>query len=122
MELGVFDEVLCGIKSSPVVGGGLAELDEHRQRGHLGAVALGAAVREADGRECGFNRVRGSQVLLVFGGEFVKRVQLIAVFLEAGRALSNFVPSVSRKLSNTLIASARFRAIQISCSLASLHP
>ena len=63
LELGVFgdfDEVHCGVEGSPVVTGGLGELEEHRQRGLACAVAFGTAVTQADGREGGFDRVRGS--------------------------------------------------------------
>ena len=47
VELGVFgdfDEVPCGVECSPVVGGGLGEFEELRQRGMACAVAFGAAL------------------------------------------------------------------------------
>ena len=60
-------------------GGGLGEFEEHGQRGLPGAVAFGATVTQADGREGGFNRVRGSHMLPVFGGEVVEGQEHVAV-------------------------------------------
>ena len=62
---------------------GSGEFEEHGQRGLPGAVAFGATVTQADGGEGRFDRVRGSHMLPVFGGEVVEGHEYVAVFLQA---------------------------------------
>ena len=51
---------------------GSGEFDEHDQLGLPDAVAFGETVTQADGGEGRFERIRGSYVLPVFGGEVVE--------------------------------------------------
>ena len=62
---------------------GSGEFEEHGQRGLSRAVAFGATVTQADRGEGRFNRVRGSHMLPVFGGEVVVGQEHVAVFLQA---------------------------------------
>ena len=62
---------------------GSGEFEEYGQRGLPGAVAFGVTMTQADGRESRFNRVRGSHMLPMFGGEVVEGQEHFAVLLQA---------------------------------------
>lgn len=87
---GDFDQHLGSVEGSPILRGGLGELEEHDQRGLPRVVALRAAVTQANGRERRFDWVRGSQVSPVFGGEVVEGQEFVAVLLQTNGRLGIF--------------------------------
>ena len=61
-------EALRAVEQAPSLGGGLHELDDHRQTRRAAAAALGPAMPQSHRRERALNRVDRSQMLPVLGG------------------------------------------------------
>ena len=74
---------LAAVEESPFLGGGLHQLEDHREASGARAVALGAAMPQADGGERAFDRVGGSQVDPVLGREVVEGEQHVAILRQA---------------------------------------
>ncbi len=66
-------DLVVAAEPSPPLGGGLGELEHHRQAGPTGSAPLGFAVPEADGGEGRLDWVGCPQVLPMFCGEGVER-------------------------------------------------
>ena len=86
-ELCSFDDLqdeLMLVEPSPMLLRSLGELEDHRQGSSAGAAALGSFRAVSNGRESRFDRVGGSDVDPVVGGEIVEGKQYIFVIAQAG--------------------------------------
>ena len=86
-ELCSFDDLqdeLMLVEPSPMLLRGLGEFEDHRQGSSAGAAALGSFRAVSNGREGRFDRVGGSDVDPVLGGEVVEGEQYIFVIAQAG--------------------------------------
>ena len=77
------DELML-VESSPMLLRGLGEFEDHRQRCSSGAAALGSFRAVSNGGEGQFDRVGGSDMNPMLGGEVVEGKQYIFVIAQAG--------------------------------------
>ncbi len=99
----------------PAFLGGGQQLVGHRERGGLGAGALGHPGPEPDGRERALDRVGCPQVLPVLSGEVVERGQLAA---NPGRA-SRAPWGTWRRIPHGRRSSARLASVRVGASMIS---
>ena len=77
------DELML-VESSPVFLRRIGKFENHRQSSSTGTAAFGSLRAVADGRESRFDRVGGSDVDPVLGGEVVEGEQHIFVIAQTG--------------------------------------
>ena len=92
-ELG---QLVVAIEPAPAFLCGIDELEDHRERRPVREAALGADRAVAHGGKGALDRVRGPQVFPVFGGEIVKRQQLLSILAETFTSLSTMKPTAMR--------------------------
>ena len=85
------------VEEPPAFGGGLHELEDHRQAGDAGAVAFGLAMPQSHRGERAFDGVGRPQVQPVLRREVIEGQQLVSIFLKHSVALGYLARKFPRR-------------------------